>query len=73
MHIQGLAIKNPDCFYDTLSFIHAQRLLWSRPLLEADRVSELRRNNAECKRNNELIAVLTLLKSLKMILISSKT
>ena len=29
-------------------FIHAHRLVWPWPLLEADRVSELRRNNAEC-------------------------
>ena len=30
------------------SFIHAHRLVWPWPLLEADHVSELRRNNAEC-------------------------
>ena len=28
--------------------IHAHRLVWPWPLLEADRVSELRRNNIEC-------------------------
>ena len=32
----------------TQMFIHAHRLVWPWPLLEADRVSELRRNNAEC-------------------------
>ena len=32
----------------TQKFIHAHRLVWPWPLLEADRVSELRRNNAEC-------------------------
>jgi len=32
----------------TQRFIHAHRLVWPSPLLEADRVSELRRNNAEC-------------------------
>jgi len=32
----------------TQRFIHAHRLVWPWPLLEADRVSELRRNNAEC-------------------------
>ena len=32
----------------TQRFIHVHRLVWPWPLLEADRVSELRRNNAEC-------------------------
>ena len=32
----------------TQRFIHGNRLVWPWPLLEADRVSELRRNNAEC-------------------------
>jgi len=32
----------------TQRFIHAHRLVWPWPLLEADRVSELRRNNVEC-------------------------
>jgi hypothetical protein len=32
----------------TQSFIHAHWLVWPRPLLEVDRVSELCRNNAEC-------------------------
>jgi hypothetical protein len=33
----------------TQRFIHARRLVWPWPVLEADRVSELRRNNAEWK------------------------
>ena len=32
----------------TQSFIHVHRLVSPWPLLEEDRVSELRRNNAEC-------------------------
>ena len=32
----------------TQSFIHVHRLVWPGPLFEEDRVSELRRNNAEC-------------------------
>ena len=32
----------------TQSFIHVHRLVWPWPLLEEGRVSELRRNNAEC-------------------------
>jgi len=32
----------------TQRFIHAHWLVWPWPLLEADRVSQLRRNNAEC-------------------------
>jgi len=32
----------------TQRFIHAHQLVWLWPLLEADRVSGLRRNNAEC-------------------------
>ena len=32
----------------TQKFIHAHWLVWPWPLLEADRVSELRWNNAEC-------------------------